>query len=328
LNQYFLPVLSFLLSLYFTPLAIKIARHYQMVDKPDGKLKLQKEPVPYLGGLAVFLSFLLSLSLLFNLNREILALLFASTIILFTGFIDDLISISPVSKLMGEILAAWVLIRGGIRIKLIFLPEWASIVLTFLWVLFLSNSLNLVDIMDGLAGTISFFSSLSLGTIAIVYGAQTTAIVGLSMAGAILGFLFFNFPPAKIYLGDTGSLFIGFSLASITMLVDYTKTNLLGFVIPLFFLWIPIFEVIFVSIVRISKGIYPFRGSHDHFPYRLSRIMGNRKRALELISVIHFLLCLWGIIIVSRDVRFTIVSIATLLIVSIIAGFLLSRVKS
>jgi len=328
LNQYFLPVLSFLLSLYFTPLAIKIARTYQMVDKPDGKLKLHKEPVPYLGGIAVFLSFLLSLSLLFNLNREILALLFASTIILFTGFIDDLITISPLSKLLGEILATWVLIRGGIRIKLIFLPDWASIALTFLWVLFLSNSFNLVDIMDGLAGTISFFSSLSLASIALVFGAKTTAIAGLSMAGAILGFLTYNLPPARIYLGDTGSLFIGFSLASITMLVDYTKTNLLGFVVPLFFLWIPIFEVIFVSIVRISKGIHPFSGSHDHFPYRLAKVLGSRRRALEMIAVIHFFMCLWGITIVSRSAKFTVISIVLLAGISVLAGIFLSRIKT
>jgi len=328
LTRFFLPILSFLFSLYFTPLAMKIAEQYNMVDRPDGKLKLQKKSIPYLGGLSIFLSFLLSLSLLYNLNKEILALLFASTIILFTGFVDDLITLSPGSKLIGEILATWVLVRGGIRIKLAFLPVWASILLTFLWILFMANAFNLIDIMDGLAGTVAVFSSLSFAVIAIFFQSHTTGVVGLSLAGAILGFLVFNLPPAKIYLGDTGSLFLGFSLGSIAVLVDYTLINPLGFLAPFLILWIPIFEVIFVSAVRLFKGISPFKGTPDHFPYRLAKILGSREKALGTAFTIHFSLCLSAVILVRLGTRTTIYFSSGIIIFSIIFAILLSRVKT
>ncbi len=328
MTRFLLPILSFLFSLYFTPLAMKIAEQYNMVDRPDGKLKLQKKPIPYLGGASIFLSFILSLSLLYNLNKEILALLFASTIILFTGFVDDLITLSPGSKLIGETLATWVLVRGGIRIKLAFLPMWASILLTFLWILFMTNAFNLIDIMDGLAGTVAAFSSLSFAVIAIFFHSHTTGVVGLSLAGAILGFLVFNLPPAKIYLGDTGSLFLGFSLGSMAVLVDYTLINPVGFLSPFFILWVPIFEVIFVSAVRFFKGLSLFKGSPDHFPYRLAKILGSREKALGTAFAIHLSLCLSAIILVRLGARTTIYFSLGIIIFSIIFAIFLSRVKT
>jgi len=327
LTQYILAPLSFLFALYFTPQAIKIANVYGMLDRPDGKLKTHKEPVPYLGGIAVFLSFMLSLSLLYNLNKEILGFLFASTIILFTGFVDDLINLSPLSKLLGEFLAIWILLRADIRIKIAALPDWLAIFTTIVWILVISNGFNLIDIMDGLAGAISFFSYISFAFIAIIFNAKTTALVGLSLAGAVLGFLLYNLPPAKIYLGDTGSLFLGFSLATISIMVDYTAINPLGYFVPLFFLWIPIFEVAFVSIIRVLKGINPLKGSPDHFPFRLAIVLGSKLKALELITILHFTICLWGIIIVKQTAGFTLYSMAMLFILSTAVGILISRVK-
>jgi len=151
LLYFFSFTLAFLLSLYLTPLVKKAALQFGIIDKPDGKLKQHRYPVAYLGGLAVYLSFLISLALTFSFDREVLGILLAGTIIVVLGLIDDFGVLSPSIKLFGQIIAILVLIRSGIYIKLEFLPWYFSFPLSFLWLIGITNAFNIIDVMDGLS---------------------------------------------------------------------------------------------------------------------------------------------------------------------------------
>lgn len=268
-------VLSFILSCFLclklTPLMRKAALRFGIVDSPDGKLKNQKEPVPYLGGLAVYIAFLVTLALTFNFEQHVLGLLLGGTLVLLLGLIDDLGVLSPYVKLLGQFLAAFVLVKAGIRIEIAFLPEWLSIPLSLLWIIAITNAFNMIDIMDGLAAGVACICCLVLFYVAVANDRSMIAIMSISLAGALLGFLRFNFAPAKIYLGDMGSLFLGCMVGSLCMIGSYTAHNRLGFLIPIVILGVPIFDMIFVSYIRWRRGMSILLGSPDHFALRLRK---------------------------------------------------------
>ncbi len=264
-------LLSFLLSLYLTPLMRKAALKFGIVDKPDGKLKNQQEPVAYLGGLAVYVSFLVTLAFTYSFDQQVLGLLLGGTLLLLLGLIDDLGVLSPYVKLLGQFLTAFVLVKAGIRIQIVALPDWVSIPLSCLWLVALTNAFNMIDIMDGLAAGIACICSMMFFYVAFVNGRPMIAIMSISMAGALAGFLKLNFCPAKIYLGDMGSLFVGCMIASLSMIGSYTEHNRWGFIAPIIILGVPIFDMIFVSYIRWKRGMSILLGSPDHFALRLRK---------------------------------------------------------
>ncbi len=294
-------LLSFLLALYLTPKAAEVARRYGLLDRPDGKLKRHSQPVPYLGGLSIYLAFLFPLSIVHDLNPEIVAILLASTIILFVGFIDDLARLSPAAKFIGQLVAVWVLVRAGVHIKIAVLPAGVNYFLTFLWVLTFTNAFNFVDIMDGLAGSLAFFSCAGFAAISLYFQESNAAMIALALAGSLLGFLLFNLPPARIFMGDTGSLFLGFTVAALAFIVDYTAVNPLGYFIPLVILWPVLVEMVFTPSVRLLKGLSPFRGSPDHIPLRLERLLRSREKVLALAAASQLLLSAAGFLLARAD---------------------------
>jgi UDP-GlcNAc:undecaprenyl-phosphate/decaprenyl-phosphate GlcNAc-1-phosphate transferase len=263
--------LSFLLTLYLTPVFREAALRFGITDKPDTPLKKQKEPVPYLGGLAVYLSFLVTSAFFYDYSREVLGILLAGAIIVILGLIDDLGVLSPKIKLLGQFLAACVLIKASIFIKLTILPWWIAYPLTILWVLAITNALNLIDIMDGLASGVAAIAALILVLVNFQSGRDFIVPLSLALAGSLLGFIPHNFKPAKIYLGDAGSLFIGLMLASLSMNGAYTRRSLMGVVAPLLILGVPIFDMLFVMYIRFRRGIPVMQGSPDHFALRLRK---------------------------------------------------------
>jgi UDP-GlcNAc:undecaprenyl-phosphate GlcNAc-1-phosphate transferase len=264
-------ILAFLLSLYLTPLFRKAALKFGIMDRPYGPLKRQAEPVPYLGGLAVYLSFLLTTGLIFEYSREVLGILLAGAIIVILGLIDDLGVLSPEIKLLGQFVAALVLIKASIYIKLSILPIWLSILLTIFWVVAITNAFNLIDIMDGLASGVGAIAAVVLVAINYRGGKELIVPLSIAMAGSLLGFLRYNFEPAKIYLGDTGSLFVGLMLAALSMNGSYTRVSILGAIAPIVMLGVPIFDMLLVMYIRFRRGIPIMRGSPDHFALRLRK---------------------------------------------------------
>ncbi len=264
-------LLACLLSVYLTPLMRQAALRFGIVDRPNGRLKNQAEPVPYLGGLAVYIAFLVTLAFTFTFDREVLGLLLGGTLLLLLGLVDDFGVLSPKVKLMGQFLAAFVMVKAGIKVQIVFLPDLVNIILSAFWIVAVTNAFNIIDIMDGLAAGVASVCCLVLSYVAIVNGRPVIAMMTLSLAGAMIGFLRYNFSPAKIYLGDTGSLFIGCMIASICLIGSYTAHNRIGILIPVVVLGVPLFDMLFVSYIRWRRGMSILLGSPDHFALRLRK---------------------------------------------------------
>jgi UDP-GlcNAc:undecaprenyl-phosphate GlcNAc-1-phosphate transferase len=273
-------LLSFIFALYWTPLMRRAALQLGIVDRPDGRLKTHPDAVPYLGGIAVFMAFLLTVGAFTDFGQETLGLLLSGSIALMVGLIDDFGALSPLQKLLGQALAATVLIRSGVYIKLEFLPVWIAIPVTVLWILAVTNALNVIDILDGLAAGVAAIAALSIAIANFMAGRHAVALLSVVLAGAVLGFLRHNFHPAKIYLGDSGSLFIGFMLAALSMNAGYTRANLLAVVSPVLILGIPLFDLMLVIWIRWRNGIPVMKGSPDHFALRLRRLLSVRETAV------------------------------------------------
>lgn len=262
-------IIAGLLSLYGVPIARQAALKYRIVDAPDGQLKHQKEPVPYLGGLAIYLAFLMSLAFTFEFRHDVLGIVLSGTIVVMLGLIDDFGVLTPWTKLAGQMLAVFVLIKSGIRIEIAAFPEWLDLILTVLWMVGLINAFNLLDIMDGLSAGVGAVSASGLLVVALLHGDQAIAFMLAALIGSLLGFLKYNWHPARIYMGDTGAMFIGLLLGAMAMIGKYPSNHPLSLLTPVFILWIPIFDTLFVMYIRYRRGVPIFWGSPDHIAIRL-----------------------------------------------------------
>jgi UDP-GlcNAc:undecaprenyl-phosphate GlcNAc-1-phosphate transferase len=289
-------------------MAREAALRFGVVDLPDGKLKNHGQPVAYLGGLAVFTAFLLSIGMTFEFDRELLALLLASTVVTMVGLVDDFGALTPKPKALGQVVAVFVLLKAGIMVQVIFLPWWARIAVTVLWLVGMSNAFNLVDIMDGLAAGLGVVAASFLLVVALLNGRWVVAAFTVALIGALLGFLRFNFFPASIYLGDCGSLFIGLSLGALAMVMDYTDHNRLGFLAPLYFLALPMIDTAYVTVLRLRAGRKIYHGSPDHFPLRLRKRLAGRTVATVLCTyAAGLLLGGLGVLVMYLDPRTTVI---------------------
>ncbi|MBM4124759.1 MAG: undecaprenyl/decaprenyl-phosphate alpha-N-acetylglucosaminyl 1-phosphate transferase [Nitrospira sp.] len=261
--------LAFLLSLYGVPVARRAALKYGIVDSQDGRLKRQREPVPYLGGLAIYLAFLGSLAFTFEFRQDVLGIVLAGTLVVLLGLIDDFGVLSPGTKLAGQLLAVLVLIKSGVHIQIAAFPPWLCLFLTVVWMIGIINAFNLLDVMDGLSAGVGLISALFLLVVAILNGDTTLAFMLTALAGSLLGFLRYNVHPAKIYMGDSGALFIGLMLGALAMIGQYKGDHPVALLSPLLILGVPIFDTLFVMYIRSLRGLPMFLGSPDHMALRL-----------------------------------------------------------
>ncbi len=258
------------LSTWLTPRMREAALRFGIVDRPDGRLKNHREPVPYLGGLAIYLAFLLALAFC-PFGEEVLGLLLAGSIVVLLGLVDDLGQLGPWTKLLGQAVAVFVLLKSGIYIKLVIVPGWVAILLSIVWLLAVTNAFNLIDIMDGLSAGTAATVACALFAVAVWNGRITAATMLAALAGACLGFLRYNFHPARIYMGDSGSLFLGLMLGALAMNNAYTERNLLAVLSPALILGVPLFDMLFVMYIRWRRGLPVMLGSPDHVALRLRK---------------------------------------------------------
>ena len=258
-------------ALWVTPRVRQAALRFGIVDKPDGALKQHGQPVAYLGGLAIALSVLVALSLTLELKREVLGILLGGSIVVILGLIDDLGQLGPWTKLLGQLVAVVVMVKSGIYIKLAFLPPAVAIPVSAVWLLAMTNAFNLIDIMDGLSAGTAMVAAAVLGLFAHLDGSAWSATWLAALSGACLGFLRYNFRPATIYMGDTGSMFLGLSLGALAMNNAYTERNALAAVAPALVLGVPLFDMLFVMYIRFRRGMPVMLGSPDHVALRLRK---------------------------------------------------------
>jgi len=264
-------LVSCLLALYLTPIFRDAANRLGIVDRPDHRLKHQSKAVSYLGGLVVFSSLLFPVAIFLQFSDRLMGLLLASTLIVLLGLIDDIGRLSPRIKLLVQVIAVFLMIKSGIRIRVAALPPLACVGLTFLWMILMTNGFNLIDVMDGLAAGVAIVSSAALAVVFHLQGNAMGVILCLSLCGGLAGFLRYNRSPAQIYLGDTGSLFLGFLLGGLAIGGDYTLRNRLGWLSVFAIFAVPLFEIVFLSYLRFLRGMSILAGSRDHFSLRLRK---------------------------------------------------------
>jgi len=329
-GQWALVALSGLLAALFThlltPVAMQVARQYGLVDRPDGKLKRHTAAVPYLGGAAVYLAFIVALGVTYSFSREVLALLLAGTMVVLLGLVDDIGAISPRAKFLGQGLAALVLIKAGIAIDIVWFPTPLDLFLSLVWLIGIMNAVNLIDIMDGLAAGVSLIAALVLLAVALVNGNHEIAILTATLAGALAGFLRYNFQPARVYLGDTGSLFIGLNLGALAMIGRYTEHNNIGVLVPLVILGVPIFDTLFVMYIRRRRGVSMFLGSPDHVALRLRRWRLSVRQTVTVSYATAAILGAAGVAVMLMDTAGALVVLGSLLALGIVFAWWLKRI--
>lgn len=280
---------AFFITFSLTPLAGKLAMRWNILDHPDRKLKRHEKPIPYLGGLAVYLGFLAALVAVkiwqHGMVIGVVGMLAGSTLIVLLGLIDDKFSLSPGVKFFGQTAAAVILVACNMRIQFIHEPV-AAVALSIFWVVGVTNAMNLIDIMDGLCSGVAAVAAAAFFVVMAVNGRYNDMYIVAALGGAALGFLPYNFPKAKIYLGDTGALLLGFVLAAVAMGGGYSKTNPLAVLAPILILGVPIFDTLFIMFLRHRRGVSMFRGSPDHVALRMVKLgLTRRQTALTLWAV-------------------------------------------
>ena len=322
-------VLAFMIALCAalaaTPLVIAFARRTGALDRPDAR-KVHARPIPRIGGIGIYAAFMLSIlvQLVFvDLTPEfmtsLIGLMAGGTIIVAIGIIDDYCDLPAKVKLLGQILAAAVLVIGfDVRIDFITDPfgdfiylELFAIPATIFWIVGLTNTVNLIDGLDGLAAGVSSIAAVTIFLVAMEEGIPFVAMVTAALAGAAIGFLWYNFNPARIFMGDTGSMFLGFILAGISIVGAVKSAATIALIVPILALGLPILDTTF-AIVRRARNHRPiFKPDKGHLHHRLLAHGFTQKQAVLLMYVVSALfgLCALALTAVSMQAAVLIILI-------------------
>lgn len=275
--------LSLALSLLLTFVVRKVMSKLGIFDKPK-ESRWHHRPVALLGGIAIFVSFISSALLRAKINFEIVIVFLGGGIMFILGLLDDLLGTRPKVKLMVQVLVAFGVMYFGVIGRI--LPyKWLNVSVTALWIVGLANAVNMIDNMDGLSSGVVSIAGLGIFGLSMQNGETSLALLCLALVGSCLGFLRYNFNPAKIFMGDCGSLFLGYTLAVLAVLSGWQHSSSLikTFLSPILILSIPIFDTTLVTILRLKNGRMPWQGGKDHSSHRLVSILGGRERTAVLI---------------------------------------------
>ena len=293
---------AFVLGLVLTPLFLRIVRHIRIFDYPDER-KIHRRPVALLGGLAVYLAFFLTVAFFFFWNpalateltwERFLGLYLGSSIILILGVFDDLFGSGAQLKFIVQGIAGAVLFYFGFRIEFITNPlggvlefdTFTSFLLTIFWVAAITNAINLLDGLDGLAAGVAAIAATTMFLVALARADLISAYITLALAGSLLGFLPYNFYPARIFLGDTGSLLIGFILAALGMLSFNKALTALALIIPIAAMGIPVYDTIAAIVRRSRRGANIFKADKEHIHHTLLQAGLSQRQAMLLLCFV------------------------------------------
>lgn len=294
MNYWLTFLTALLIAVITTPLVIRLAKHFDVVDYPTGGRRVHDRPIPLLGGLAMYAAFWLTVLFTQTWTRMIWGLFIGSTIILAAGVWDDIKELRPLPKLLCQIAAASVLLFFGFSVQNVSLPvigvvefthpdlSWLGMLIIVFWVVGLVNTVNISDGLDGLAAGICFGAALILFWSADRIAQYPAANLTLALAGAAFGFLVFNFYPAKIFMGDTGSMFLGYLIGGISIMGLLKTATVLGLVFPLVVLGMPLTDMTFAIVRRKLKGQAISKADRGHLHHRLLD-MGYTQRQAVLI---------------------------------------------
>ncbi|MDD3303330.1 MAG: MraY family glycosyltransferase [Clostridia bacterium] len=313
---------TFVICLILTPVVIKLCRKYNIVDIPKDSRRVHSKPMPRIGGVAIVISMLIGFLIYYLLTKDIpsialnekfLGYIIGGLIIAIMGLIDDLFNLRARYKFLFQLAAGLVVYYFGIRISGVKIPFlfpdvidfvwWLDLPLTLLWVIGVTNAINLIDGLDGLAAGITAISATSLLIIFIATSASLEAIIiSAVLVGAVLGFLPYNFNPAKTFMGDVSANFLGFTMAVVSILGFAKGYTMLAIIAPVLVLGIPIFDTIFAMVRRFLKGQPMLKPDGGHIHHRLIRRGFSQKQAVILLYIITTIFCMLAVLLVSADV--------------------------
>ncbi len=317
MSQYLLVfALAFIVTAIATPVSIKIAPKIGAMDVPKDDRRMHKKPMPVLGGPAIYLGILVSAFFLIRedsvYHEQFLGIFIAGTLMLIVGIVDDIRDrgLPAKVKLLGQLVCAFILWHYSLRFSgmanffssdpeaYIVFPGWLSLIITMLWIVAITNTINLIDGLDGLAAGVVFIACLSIAYVCTIHGRSETKYMIVAMAGACLGFLIYNFNPAKIFMGDSGALLLGLLLASVSMVGDTpTKSvTLFSTILPMIILALPIFDTVFAMIRRILSHRSFMEADKGHLHHRIIAMGFGQRRTVLVIYCICAILGIAGVL--------------------------------
>ena len=324
-NVFEIVLVTFLVSILLVPITKKVANHVNAMDIPN-KRKIHKVPIPRLGGLAIFGSFLIGYVLYGEVTTQMLSILIGSFLIIIIGMIDDIKPVRAMYKFLVQIVAALIVVIYGqiyfTEITFLGLHLEFSLIISYIlstfFILAISNAINLIDGLDGLSSGVSSIYFLTIAIIAFILNklGGLDIILSLIMLGATLGFLVYNFPPAKVFMGDTGSVFLGY-IISIIALLGFKVATLTSLIIPVTILAIPVFDTVFAILRRIIKRENIATADKEHFHHQLLKMKFSPRLSILIIYAINLIFSAMSILYVignSKEVMILYLCIMLLII--------------
>ncbi|MBS4223391.1 glycosyltransferase family 4 protein [Lederbergia citrea] len=317
--QFLYLTLCFVASILITPLVKKLAINFKITDAPNHR-KIHNKIMPRLGGLAIYISFMIGLLVSHQHDPHLWAIMVGSLIIVITGILDDIFELSARYKLLGQLFAATVAILGGFELEFINLPfggelqfGFLSVPLTILWIVGITNAINLIDGLDGLAAGVSSIALITLSIMAFIMGDAFVVTISLILLGSTLGFLLYNFHPAKIFMGDTGALFLGYMIAILSLL-GFKNVTFFSLVIPVIILGVPISDTIFAIIRRIINNQPLSAADQHHLHHRLLSSGFSHRQAVVIIYAVAVMFGLTAVIFSMATIWGSLLIVAVLLV--------------
>ena len=320
-------------ALITTPIVRTLAFKVGAVDVPKDARRMHKHPIPRMGGLAIFFGFILSTLVFLPLDEQLRGMLLGSVLIVILGIFDDIYALPAKPKFLVQILAALIAVLAGNRVFFLSNPNifssepywelgWLSIPFSVLWIVGITNSVNLIDGLDGLACGVSTISSTTLLVIALTVAEPEVAILMAALSGACAGFLPYNLNPAKIFMGDTGSTFLGFILATVSIQGLFKFYAIISFAVPFLILGLPIFDTCFAILRRVSKGQSPMAPDRGHIHHRLIDMGLTQKQAVAVLYVISAILGLSAVVLTTNGIVKAMLFLIALCVAGGIAGMI------
>ena len=320
---------SAVVSFAATPLVKNLAYKVGAVDIPKDERRMHKTPIPRLGGLAIFLAFLLSVLIFGRIDQQMQGILLGAVLIVVLGVLDDILALKALPKLFVQIAAAGIAVAHGCSIQFISNPNvfsgstyvnlgWLSIPITIIWIVAITNAVNFIDGLDGLAVGVSAISAASLIVVALLVAETNIAVILCALFGACLGFIPYNFNPAKIFMGDTGSTFLGYILACLSVQGLFKMYAIISFAVPFLILGLPIFDICFAFLRRIAKGQNPMTADRGHVHHRLIDMGFSQKQAVAISYMLTAILGLAAVLLTSSGELKALILIAAVLVVGAI----------
>ncbi len=318
-------ICSFLIAVLLTPFTVKASQKFNIYSKPKRGEITGK---PCLGGAAIFLAFLVSALINLDFKKTAIGLVVSSSLIVLLGVIDDVKDLKPSAKIITQVAGVVLLIIFGIHTGILFVPTWINMMITLIWMLFITNAFNLLDIVDGLTSGLTVIISLTLFVIALLNGDMLSGVMLTALAGSHLAFLKYNYPPAKVYMGDTGSLFSGFLLAAIAINISYASLDRpYALITPILAMSLPIYDTIFLIVIRHKKQKPIFSKTNDHFALRLVTMGWSPRKSLWTMYSFSLFLALASILVVFAPDAVSIMAILATIIVFTLSAKKIGMVK-